>query len=149
MSMSPSMQIALSAWAGVAVIGLGLLLRLLRERKEPGWQDFAFGIPAAALIATWIYEGVHEGGLPRTGRLIRDGAFLVIAVAGLVGSARTLKTFWHDDDERAEYFGSSEGYIPHRQLIPQRYKDLLSVVALLGLIAAISIYFFMSLFAPE
>ena len=147
--MSQGMQIALSAWAGVAVIGLTVLLRLLRERKEPGWQDFAFGIPAAAFIATSIYDRVHEGGLPRTGRLVRDGAILAFGIAGLVGSVRTLKAFWHDEDELAEQFGSSEGYIPQRHVIPLRYKALLAVLLSVGLVAAITIYYFMSLFAPE
>jgi hypothetical protein len=84
--MNEHMQIALSAWAGVAVIALGVLLRLCRERKEPGWQDFAFGIPAAAFIATSIYDGVHQGGLPRSGRLVRDGAILVAGIAGMVAA---------------------------------------------------------------
>jgi hypothetical protein len=147
--MNQSMQIALSAWAGVAVIGLTMLLRLLRERKEPGWQDFAFGIPAAAFIATSIYDRVHEGGLPRTGRLVRDGAILVVGIAGLIGSIRMLMTFWHDEDELAEHFGSNEGYIPRRRLLPLRYKALLSVLLVLGLAAALTVYYLMSLFAPE
>jgi hypothetical protein len=146
--MSP-MQVAFSAWAAVAVISLAVLLRVLREGKEPDWRDFAFGIPAAAFFAAEIYDQVHEGGLPRSGRLARDGAILAFGIAGLVGSVRTLRTFWHDEDELAELYGSNEGYIPRRQLIPLRYKALLTVLLAVGLMAAITVYFVMSLFAPE
>ena len=147
--MSPSMQIALSAWVGVATVGLAILGRLLHERKEPGWQDVVFGVPAAAFIGASVFNQVHEGGMPRAGRLILTGIILGFGLVGLVGTVRELRTFWHDEDELAELYGSNEGYIPRRSLITLRYKALLHVLLAVGVVAAIAVYFFLTLYAPE
>jgi hypothetical protein len=149
MSMSPSTQIALSAIAGVAGIAVPLVIRLLRNGEGPGRTDFLVGVPAAGFFGVLVFDWIHEGGLPRTGRLIRDGAALALCVAGLIGSVRMLHANWHDEEALTDWYGSSEGYIPRPQRLPIRIKALLSILLFAGLATAIAISYFHSMFAPE
>ena len=147
--MSLGMQIAFSAWAGVAFAGLALLFGMGRERKMPtGWQ-VALSLPAAAFVATSVFDQIHQGGLPRTGRLLRGGVLLFLFAIALAGSVRVLRIFWRDEEELVEQFGSSEGYIPRRRIIPLRYKALLAVLFGAAAMAAISYFYFAHLLDLE
>jgi len=143
------MQFALSATAGVALVALPIVIQLVRKGRTPTGADIYVGVPAAACFATIVYDMIHQGGLPRMGRLIREGAMVAFLAASLIAWGRMLWTFWHDEDELIEQLGSNEGYIPRRRRIPVRVQAVLLMLLLAGLLALLAATYIQTLFASE
>ncbi|MBV9884147.1 MAG: hypothetical protein JO276_14145 [Sphingomonadaceae bacterium] len=143
------MEIALSAAAGVVTTSLAVLAGQLRAREMPGLKVIVFALPAAAAIGFFVYETIHHGPLPLGARLGHQGVFLALGVTGLIGSARMLAIYWHDEDTLADMYGSNEGYIPRPQLVPVRVKWILSLVLFAGVVAAMAAHFIYALGAGE
>jgi len=148
MSMDLSTQIAISATAAVAFIALPSVIQLLRKREAPAGMEFVASVPAGALLGAIIFDALHEGGLPRTARLVRDGALIILCIFGLAVSVRMLIANWRNEEALADWYGSSEGYIPRPPIVPVRIKAVLYVLFFTGFVTVLVFVFFHSLLAP-